>query len=360
MGDYRGAIEHFARAVGHLNKAKERMEPGVFFLMRALLYLKLANSAYSRERDSVQVMNLKKSSKTLKKSRAAFQQALEWEAHLSAALIESVNNGGEGSSGGHHQQDSALLSFVKKYLQFSYHQTMTGLFLKMKPFQLAMGDLAGSITYEAIAHSVEEAETILGLLQTEEKAWFSPDMLAVFGPLVEKLHTGVDSLKKLLHSPFATNKVIAQFSLMTEQSPPMSPEQLGERVVSVLRELKQAADEAEELHPKGHRTICICKCLLALFMYLGGQLTREEALRSVEEILRQIEKFWKTNGGVSGGRFECQQVASIAEYIRSNQRNVGNPFAVFDDREHMQLYRMFIHSPLDIAVWALQAQVNWA
>jgi len=255
--------------------------------------------------------------------------------------------------------NEVLFSFVKRYLHYAYYQTMTGLFLKMKPFQLAMGDLAGSITYEAIAQSMGEAEKNLHSLLKEEKSWFSTDMLAIFGPLVEKLHTGVDSLKKLLHSPFATNKVVTEFSLMGEHTN-LPPEQLGEKVLSVLRELKQAADEAEELHPKGHRTICICKCLLALFMYLGGQLTREEALRSVDEVLRQIEKFWKIDGGVAGGRFECQQVASIAEYIRSNQMNVSNPFAIFDDREHMQLYRMWVHSPIDIAVWALQAQVIWA
>ena len=335
MGDYRGSIEHFARAIGHLNKIKEGMDSQLWLYMRALLYLKLSNASYSRERDSVQVMNLKKASKTLKKSRAAFQLALEYEQQQ--AIIEAEVTKAEVDSDpcGNPGKDTILYNFVKNYLRYSYYQTMTGLFLKMKPFQLAMGDLAGSITYEAIAMALEETEKSLNGLLKDEKSWFSTDMLALFGPLVEKLHTGVDSLKKLLHSPFATNKVITQFSLMGEHSM-IPPEQVGEKVLLVLRELKQAADEAEELHQKGHRTICICKCLLALFMYLGGQLTREEALRSVDEVLRLIEKFWKTNGGISGGRFECQQVASIAEYIRYVVKQIFFTFLTFSTQEQSE------------------------
>jgi len=313
-----------------------------------LLYLKIANASYSRERDSVQVMNLKKSSKTLRKSRDAFQQGLELD-----GLGREQGEQGEAEKGA--AKAAVLSEFVKRYLQYSYYQDMTGLLLKVKPFQLAMGDLAGTITYEAIAHSMAEAEKSLSLLQKEEKSWFSSEMLVIFSPLVDKLHTGVDSLKKLLHSPFATNNVITQFSLVGQQ--PLPLEHQGERILCVLKELKLAAEEAEELHPKGHRTICICKCLLTFVMYLAGQLAREEALRAVEEILRLIEKFWKANGGTSGGRFECRQVASIADFIRADQRNAANPFAVFDDREHMQLYRLWIHSPLDIAVWALQSEV---
>jgi hypothetical protein len=60
----------------------------------------------------------------------------------------------------------------------------------------------------------------------------------------------------------------------------------------ILLSLKQAQEEAEELHPKGHRTICISRCLSTLFMYLSGDLPEAEALKKIEEATKEIEQFW--------------------------------------------------------------------
>jgi hypothetical protein len=169
--------------------------------------------------------------------------------------------------------------------------------------------------------------------------------MSVFGPLADKLHITVDKLKKLLHSPFLTNQAITRPVLSSSSSasstlsPPLdeastlpagstlatdvgatssssssgvapmdeasaahhSPLGLGEspplsggvdQTKEILMSLKQAQEEAEELHPKGHRTICISRCLSTLFMYLSGDIPEEEALKKIEEATKEIEQFW--------------------------------------------------------------------
>jgi len=134
------------------------------------------------------------------------------------------------------------------------------------------------------------------------------------------------------------------------------------RLEKVLMCLGTAVQVAEEVYPKGHRAVCISRCLLSFFMYLAGRLSREDALRKVEESLRHIEKFWKSAGGTCCGRFECQQVTAIAEFVRSGQWCGGSEddvFALLDDREHLQLYRYWIHCPMDVVSWVVQVQGLW-
>jgi hypothetical protein len=180
----------------------------------------------------------------------------------------------------------------------------------------------------------------------EDTLWSGPELMSVFGPLADKLHITVDKLKKLLHSPFLTNQAITRPVLSSSSpSPPASGESptVGgggasptttatattdaglssgavpmeeapmstqpalstasgsgevssptglEQTKEILLSLKQAQEEAEELHPKGHRTICISRCLSTLFMYLSGDLPEAEALKKIEEATKEIEQFW--------------------------------------------------------------------
>jgi len=253
----------------------------------------------------------------------------------------------------------------------------------------------------------------------EDKLWRGPELMSVFGPLADKLHITVDKLKKLLHSPFLTNQAITRPVLSgtsTSLSPPASvasspacppaastsptvvatsspppatatatssppsaaappgsdapspAPRIGlddsssamsvvDQTKEVLLSLKQAQEEAEELHPKGHRTICISRCLSTLFMYLSGDLPEDEAIRKIEEATKEIEQFWvnerfrprlflfisssHTSAHRVGGKFEVQQFASIVNFLRHGRRdfNLDNPFSIFLEREEFQLYR---------------------
>lgn len=167
----------------------------------------------------------------------------------------------------------------------------------------------------------------------EDKLWSGPELMSVFGPLADKLHITVDKLKKLLHSPFLTNQAItrpvlsgssslatssshgevpaansistssigdsvpmdeasAQIPISVDSAASTSPLVGLEQTKEILMSLKQAQEEAEELHPKGHRTICISRCLSTLFMYLSGDIPEEEALKKIEEATKEIEQFW--------------------------------------------------------------------
>jgi hypothetical protein len=180
----------------------------------------------------------------------------------------------------------------------------------------------------------------------EDSLWSGPELMSVFGPLADKLHITVDKLKKLLHSPFLTNQAITRPVLSSSSSSSPSPPASGEsptlgasptaaattdaglssgpvpmeeapmptlptlstasgsgsgevsspsgleQTKEILLSLKQAQEEAEELHPKGHRTICISRCLSTLFMYLSGDLPEAEALKKIEEATKEIEQFW--------------------------------------------------------------------
>jgi len=86
-------------------------------------------------------------------------------------------------------------------------------------------------------------------------------------------------------------------------------------------------------------------------MYLSGDLPADEALRKIEEAWKEIEQFW-VNERV-GGKFECQQFASIVSFLRNGNRDLNvDPFSILA-REEFQLYRLWIHSPLDVIIWAI-------
>jgi tetratricopeptide (TPR) repeat protein len=387
-GNYQTAINHFNRTLSLLGESGDRILPSLKYYMQALLYLKIATAAYYKARESPSTemtVFLKKAHKYLEISHNSIKNAKECETKDAPQNVHD---------------------FAKQYLKYSYYQDLMGICLKMKPFET--NESESNLSFQKMVEAFKELEINYTKLD-EDTLWSGPELMSVFGPLADKLHITVDKLKKLLHSPFLTNQAITRPVLSSSSSSSPSPPASGEsptlgasptaaattdaglssgpvpmeeapmptlptlstasgsgsgevsspsgleQTKEILLSLKQAQEEAEELHPKGHRTICISRCLSTLFMYLSGDLPEAEALKKIEEATKEIEQFW-VNERV-GGKFEVQQFASIVNFLRSGRRdenfNIENPFAIFLEREEFQLYRLWIHSPLDVIIWAI-------
>lgn len=380
-GNYVTAIHHFNRTLNELTHLNDRISASLVHYMKALLYLKIANCAYYKERETGSV-NFEKAHRSLERSCNAIKQAKELEPKDAPNVVHD---------------------FARHYLKYAYYQDLMGLCLMMKPFE-SKGDPTDPD--KLIMEAFRELERNYSSFE-EDKLWSGPEVTKIFEPLATKLHITVDKLKMLLHSPLLTNQAITRravagkLSTTSDSSPTTSSasssapspqdedagpasEDEGPLEIStsssdneaepstqfsrkelvlakteILRNLQQATKEAEELHPKGHRTICISRCLSALFTYLSGDMSSEEALRRVEETWKEIEQFWVNER--MGGKFECEQFASIVNWIRNeSQRDQRDPeCSLFDGREDLHLYRLWIHSPLDVICWAtLQPDVH--
>ncbi len=251
--------------------------------MQALVYLKIATAAFYKVRESADV-DLSKAHKYLERSCASIKLAKDIESKDSPNLINE---------------------FAKQYLQYQYYQDLMGICLKMKPFENQTDQTA---SFQKMAEAFKELEINYMKLE-EDKLWSGPEVMPIFGPLADKLHIPVDHLKKLLHSPLLTNQVIArpvvngeqhtrqngatdsgsnrsnglynstgaggtsvaenQLQSESQEDDPngaFKMQNLIESTKEILTSLKQATEEAEELHPKGRPMLslsqCVCVCVV--------------------------------------------------------------------------------------------------
>eukprot|EP01087_Luapelamoeba_hula_P003565 TRINITY_DN1336_c0_g1_i2.p1 TRINITY_DN1336_c0_g1~~TRINITY_DN1336_c0_g1_i2.p1 ORF type:complete len:1215 (-),score=199.44 TRINITY_DN1336_c0_g1_i2:75-3719(-) len=436
MSDYNSASDCYNRAIRQLTHLKDKLSSAKLrYNMLAVLYLKQATLEYHRQRDSSTntAFDEELPCKMLLKAISAFGKANcarpaadkeEEETRVSPRHRTSFANQGFGSAsstGGLNvsQSETEELAVVKRYLAYTYQIGLASLYLKLKSSPAATTKLVGPITTNLVRSSLHEARVALDAMfagtahspsftttTTTSSSLSSSQLTDMLEPLLTKMHIGVDGLQKVLRSPLITNSAVVALSSDTAPTPEM--------LVALYNDLKETTEHTAQLHPKGHRTLFISRCLSALVSYLTGHCHRDDALRTVEDQARAMNRFWQqvssnnavaaaaaaaaavatagssntsvgnaaaggicssnnNNNNINASRFECRQMSALADYLRTapptspllasdhdtsqqqqqpQQQTHTNPLAgVFGDHEHMQLFRLWLHSPLDIVLW---------